>query len=45
MLKEFYDMKEETKNSNKKYMFKLYVKQCHFIVYAEKIQEVKIQKL
>ena len=32
MLKEFYDMKEEIKNSNNKYKFKLYIKQCYLIV-------------
>ena len=45
-LKEFYDMKEEIKNSNDKQRFKLYIKQCHLIVWtAEKIQKVKTQKL
>ena len=44
VLKEFYDMKEEIRNSNNK--FKLYIKQCYLIVWsAEKIQKVKIQKL
>ena len=32
MLKEFYDMKEEIKNSNNKYKFKLCIKQCYLIV-------------
>ena len=32
MLKEFYDLKEEIKNSNNKYKFKLYIKQCYLIV-------------
>ena len=32
VLKEFYDMKEETKNSNNRSKFKLYIKQCHLIV-------------
>ena len=46
MLKEFYDMKEEIKNSNNKYKFKLYIKQCYLIVWSvEKIQKVKIQNL
>ena len=31
VLKEFYDMKEEIKNSNNKYKFKLYIKQCYRI--------------
>ena len=31
LLKEFYDMKEEIKNSNNKYKFKLYIKQCYRI--------------
>ena len=31
-VKEFYDMKEEIKNSNNKYKFKLYIKQCYLIV-------------
>ena len=32
VLKEFYEMKEETKNSNNRSKFKLYIKQCHLIV-------------
>ena len=44
--KEFYDMKEEIKNANNKWKFKLYIKQCYHIVYSvEKIQKVKIEKL
>ena len=39
-LKECYDMKEEIKNSNNKWKFKLYIKQGCLIV--EKIQKVKI---
>ena len=43
MLKEFYDMKEEIKNSNDKWMFKLYIKQSYLIVGSvEIIQKVKI---
>ena len=46
MLKEFYDMKEEIKNSNNKYKFKLFIKQCYLIVWSvEEIQKVKIQNL
>ena len=46
MLKEFYDMKEEIKNSNNKYKFKLCIKQCYLIVWSvEEIQKVKIQNL
>ena len=45
-LKEFYDMKEEIKNSSDKYKFKLYIKYCYLIVWsAEEIQKVKNQKL
>ena len=45
LLKEFYDMKEEIKNSNNKYKFKLYIKQCYRIAWSvEKIQKVKVQK-
>ena len=32
VVKEFYNMKEEIKNCNNKYKFKLYIKQCHLIV-------------
>ena len=40
-LKEFYDMTEEIKNSNDKYM-----KQCCLIIWSvEKMQKVKIVKL
>ena len=45
-LKEFYNMKKEFKNYNGKEKFKLYIKQCYFIVWkVEKIQKVKLQKL
>ena len=45
VLKEFYDIKEEIKNSNNKWKFKLYIKQGCLIVWSvEKIQKVKIQK-
>ena len=41
-LKEFYDMLEEIKNSNDKKKFKLYIKQCYFIVWSvEKIIVVR----
>ena len=30
--KEFYDMKEEIKNYNDKWKFKLYIEQCYLIV-------------
>ena len=32
MLRELCDMKEEIKNFNNKYKFKVYIKQCHLIV-------------
>ena len=35
VLKEFYDMKEEIKNSNDKWKFKLYIKQSYVIVWSE----------
>ena len=31
-MKEFYDTKEDIKNSNKKQKFELYIKQCYLIV-------------
>ena len=34
LLKECYDMKEETKNSNAKWKFKLYIRQCNLIVWS-----------
>ena len=40
MLKEFCDMEEEIENSNTKWKFKLYIKQCYLIVWgAGKIQK------
>ena len=46
VLKEFYNMKEATKNSNNKQKFKLYIKQCYLIVQiVEKTQKVKMLKL
>ena len=40
VLKEFYDMKEEIKNSTNK-LFRLYIKQCYLIVWSvEKIRKV-----
>ena len=45
-LREFYDMKEEIKNSNNKQKFKLYIKQCYLIVWSlAKVQKVKNLKL
>ena len=47
VLKEFYDMKEEIKNSN--YKWKLYIKQikqsCIIVWSVEKMQKVKFLKL
>ena len=44
--KEFDDIKEEIKNSNDKWKFKIYIKQCHLIVWSvEKIHKVNIQNL
>ena len=41
-LKEFYDILEEINNSNDKKKFKLYIKQCYFIVWSvEKIIVVR----
>ena len=46
VLKEFYNMKKEIKDSNGKWKFKLYVKQCYLIIWSEeKIQKVKTQML
>ena len=46
MLKEYDSMKEEIKNSNDKVKFKLYVKQCYYIVWSiEKIQKEKTHNL
>ena len=46
MLKEYYYMKEEIKNSNDKVKFKLYIKQLCLIIWnVEKVLRVKSQKL
>ena len=45
-LKEFYDIKEEIKNSNNEKKFKLYIKQCCLIVWSvEKNTEIKTPKV
>ena len=41
VLKEFYYMKEEIKNSNNKQKFKLYMKQCYIIVWSVENTESK----
>ena len=46
VLKEYYYMKEEIKNSNDKVKFKLYIKQLCLIIWnVEKVLRVKSQKL
>ena len=46
VLKEFYDMKKESKNSNNKEKFKLYAKQCYLIVQSvEKNTESTCRKV
>ena len=45
-LKEFYDIKEEIKNSNNKLKFRLYIKQCYLTIWSvENTHKVKVLKL